>query len=89
MFNNQVMGLNSINAGLTDGMGSSLINSLDWETAYSYYAADVSRMLDVEKDVGKALSVTGQNLSGKEIDLFVFAEYETEIVVDALTGARV
>ena len=89
MFNNQVMGCNSINSGLTDGMGSSLINSLDWETAYSYYAADVGRMLDVEKSVPKSLSVTGQNLSGKEIDLFVFAEYETEIVIDALTGARV
>ena len=89
MFTNHVMATNSINAGLTDGMGSSLINSLDWETAYSYYLADVSRMLAVENDVPKSLSVVGQNLSGKEIDLFVFAEYSTEIVIDSLTGARV
>ena len=89
MFNNHVMGINSINSSLTDGMGSSLINSLDWETAYSYYVADVGRSLEVESDIPKSLSVVGQNLSGKEIDLFVFAEYETEIIVDALTSSRV
>ena len=89
MFNNHIYGCNSLNGGLTDGLGSSLINSLDWETAYCYYVADVSRALDVEKDVPKSLSIVGQNLSGKEIDLFVFVEYGTEIVVDALTGARV
>lgn len=89
MFNNNVYGCNSLNGGLTDGLGSSLINSLEWETAYCYYVGDVSRALDVEKDVPKSLSIVGQNLSGKEIDLFVFVEYGTEIVVDILTGARV
>jgi hypothetical protein len=88
MFQNHVLGTNSVNGGLTDGVGSSFINSQDWETSYGYYVADVGRMLEVEKDVPKSLSIVGQSLSTRETDMYVFAVYGTEIVVDALTGSR-
>ena len=85
MFQNHVLGTNSVNGGLTDGVGSSLINSLDWETAYPYYVADVGRMLDVEKNVPKSLSIVGQNVSAREIDLYVFGggmtEFESELEI--------
>ena len=89
MWNQAVYGLNSINSGLTDGVSSSLLSQQDWENSYCYMVGDVERMLDVEKDVPKSLSIVGQNLSGKEVDYQVFVSYGVEIVIDALTGARV
>ena len=89
MWQNAVYGINSINHGLTDGVSSSLLSQQDWENSYCYMVGDVERMLDVEKDVPKSLSIVGQNLSGKEVDYQVFVSYGVEIVIDALTGARV
>ena len=74
---------------MTDGLGSSLINSLDWETSYGYLVTDVSRMLTVEADVPKSLSIVGTNASAKQCDIVVMVEYGTEIMVDALTGSKV
>ena len=89
MFQNHLYGINAINGGLTDGLNSGLISPLDFETAYGYYVGDVSRDLDVSKDIPKSLSILGQNLSAKEIDIYVFVEYETEITIDALTSSRI
>ena len=90
MWNNHVYGTNSINSGQIDGISSSLIDSLDWETCYGYYVADVSRMLSVEDSVPKSLAIQAQNLSGKEIDVFVFVEYQVDdLQIDLLTGSRV
>jgi len=82
-------GCNAVNGGLTDGITSSLINQLDWETLYSYYYVNCSRMLPVEESVPKSVSLIGQNLSALAIDLYVFIEYQVEVSVDVLTGARV
>jgi hypothetical protein len=82
-------GCNSVNGGLTDGVCSGLISQIDWETAYSYYYVNCSRMLPVEESVPKSVSIIGTNLSAKAIDLFVFIEYQVEVSIDVLTGARV
>jgi hypothetical protein len=82
-------GANAVNGGLTDGITSSLINQLDWETLYSYYYVNCSRMLPVEESVPKSVSLIGTNLSALAIDLYVFIEYQVEVSVDVLTGARV
>ena len=89
MWNQAVYGINSINSGLTDGVSSSLLSQQDWENSYCYMVGDVERMLDVEKDVPKSLSIVGQNLSGKEVDYQVFVSYAVEIQVDTLTGSRI
>ena len=88
-FVEQLSGCNSINGDQTDGLTSSLISLLDFETAYNYYYVDVSRMLEIEKSVPKSISVQGQNLSGKDIDLIVFIAYKQSLKVDVLTGSRV
>jgi hypothetical protein len=88
-FIEQLAGCNSINGDQTDGLCSSLISLLDFETAYNYYYVDVSRMLDIEKSVPKSISIQGQNLSAKEIDLIVFIAYRNTLKVDVLTGSRV
>jgi hypothetical protein len=88
-FVEQLSGANAINGDETDGLTSGLISQLDFETAYNYYYVNVSRCLDVEKSVPKSVSIQGQNMSGKAIDLIVFLAYEQTISVDVLSGSRV
>lgn len=88
-FVEQLSGCNSINGSQTDGLCSSLISLLDFETAYNYYYVDVSRMLDIEKSVPKSVSIQGQNMSAKAIDLIVFIAYRQQLKIDVLTGSRV
>lgn len=88
-FVEQLSGANAINGDETDGLTSGLISQLDFETAYNYYYVNVSRCLDVEKAVPKSVSIQGQNMSGKAIDLIVFLAYEQTLSVDVLSGGRV
>jgi hypothetical protein len=88
-FMEQLSGCNAINGDETDGLTSGLIGQLDFETAYNYYFVDVSRCLDVEKAVPKSVSIQGQNMSGKAIDLVIFLAYSQTISVDVLSGSRV
>jgi len=88
-FTQQLYGLNAVNGGLTDGVNSGLINQLDFESMYNYYAVNVSRMLPIEEAVPKSVNIVGQNLSGKAIDMYVFVNYKTSVSIDILTGSRV
>jgi hypothetical protein len=88
-FFNQLYGQNAVNGGMTDGLTSGLISQKDFEMCYNYYYVNVGRMLPVEESVPKSVSVLGQNMSGKKIDLFIFVEYGVEVSIDVLTGARV
>jgi hypothetical protein len=88
-FNNQFYGQHSVNAGMTDGLTSSLISSLSYEMTSSYWYVNVSRMLPVEEAVPKSVQIIGQNLSGRALDLWVFVTYGVSIDVDILTGARI
>jgi hypothetical protein len=88
-FINQTYGCNSVNAGLTDGLSSSLIDQLGWEMEYCYHYVDVSRMLPVEQQVPKSVQVIGQNNSRQEIDLWCFLAYGCELSFDIVSGARV
>ena len=88
-FLHQLEGANSINADMTDGLTSGLIDKLGFEHQYCYYYVNCSRMLPVEESVPKSVSIIGQNNSGKAIDLFCFIEYGVEVSLDVLTGARV
>lgn len=86
---NQLSGQGSVNANLTDGLTSGLIDQLGFEMNYCYYYVDISRMLPVEESVPKSIQVVGQNASARILDLFCFVEYGSSISIDALTGARV
>lgn len=89
MFQNNLLGLNSINGGLTTGLSSGLINAKMWNQNYQYYVFDCSRRLPEEDYVSKALSIIGYNNSKLAIDLYCFIEIERECTIDLLTGARV
>ena len=88
-FTQQLYGLNATNGGLTDGVNSGLINQLDFENMYNYYAVNVSRMLPIEEGVPKSVNIIGQNLSNLAVDLYVFVNYKTSVSIDILTGSRV
>jgi hypothetical protein len=88
-FIHQLQGANSINADLTDGLTSSLIDRLSFEREYCYYYVNCSRMLPVEEAVPKSISIIGQNSSLKAIDLYCFIEYGVEVSIDVNSGARV
>ena len=88
-FLHQLQGANSINADLTDGLTSSLIDRLSFEREYCYYYVNCSRMLPVEEAVPKSVSIIGQNSSLKNIDLYCFIEYGVEVSIDVNSGARV
>lgn len=89
MFMEQVQGANAVNGDLTDGLTSSLISSLGWEMKQCYYYVNCSRMLPVEEAVPKSVSIIGQSLSAKAIDLMVFIEYGVSVSIDVLSGSRV
>jgi hypothetical protein len=88
-FLNQLQGCNAVNADMTDGLTSSLIGKLDFESKYCYYYVNCSRMLPVEESVPKSVSIIGLNSSLKAVDLYCFIEYGVEVSIDILTGARV
>jgi len=88
-FTQQLYGINATNGGLTDGVNSGLINQLDFETMYNYYAVNVSRMLPIEEGVPKSVNIIGQNLTNQQLDLYVFVNYKTSVSIDILTGSRV
>jgi len=88
-FLHQLQGCNAINADLTDGLTSSLIDKTSFESKYCYYYVNCSRMLPVEESVPKSVQIIGQNSCAKIINLFCFIEYGVEVSIDVLSGARV
>jgi hypothetical protein len=88
-FTQQLYGMNAVNGGLTSGVNSGLINQLDFETMYNYYAVNVSRCLPIEEAVPKSVNIIGQNLTASALDLYVFVNYKTSVSIDILTGSRV
>jgi hypothetical protein len=88
-FLHQLRGCGSVNADLTDGLTSGLINKLGFESKQCFYYVDCSRMLPVEEAVPKSVSIIGNSSSQKALTFFVFIEYGVQVSVDVLTGARV
>ena len=88
-FLEQLYGLNAINGGQTDGLNSSLVSQLDFETSYAYYVANIERQLPIERSVPKSLSVQFQNMSARMCDYILFVEYGQSLSIDILTGSKV
>lgn len=88
-FLHQLRGCNAVNADMTDGLTSGLINKLGFEMKQCFYYVDCSRMLPVEEAVPKSVSIIGTNNSQKALNFFVFVEYGVQVSIDVLTGSRV
>lgn len=79
----------AVNAGLTDGVTSGLIDEHSWEMGYGAYYIDLSRMLAVEDSVPKSVSIQGYVPGAISLQFVVFLGFEVSIGLDVLTGARV
>lgn len=75
-----------LNGDYVNGLSSGLIGKKDWESGvYGYYVTDV-QYSPQDFAQGKSVQITGNNITGKNINLFVFAVYERKMTIDILTG---
>jgi len=85
-YNNNLYGANSINAGLTDGLASGLIDEQAFNHSYCYYWVDCARGLPIESTIPKSVTIEGLNTSNFDMDYYVFIEYQNQISVNVLSG---
>lgn len=88
-FLQQLNGQNAVNGNQIDGLGSSLINQLDFENKYCYYFVNVERQLPIERSVPKSVVLQGVNASSQPVDYHVFLEYGQSLALNVLLGSRV
>jgi hypothetical protein len=85
-----------INAGLTDGFSSGLINEKNWTKGqFQYYTIDCSRRLLEQENVPQSVEITGTNLLNGGANgvvgllLYCFVIFKREVVIDIATSAIV
>ena len=88
-FLQQLNGSSAVNGNQVDGLGSSLINQLDFENKYCYYFVNVERQLPIERSVPKSVVLQGVNASAHPVDYYVFLEYGQSLSLNVLLGSRV
>ena len=77
-----------VNGNLADSLGSGLIDELGFFYSPFYYC-NLSRGLASDDLVLKSISVVAQNISGYQLDLYVFITHKMDFTVDLRTGALV
>ena len=88
-FVQQLYGYNQLNGGLNDEINSGLIDQNMFDRCYNYYYVNCARKLPIEQSVPMSVNIIGQNMSAREVSLYVFVCYQTQVSLDVLTGARV
>ena len=88
-FVQQLYGYNQLNGGLNDEINSGLIDQQMFDQCYNYYYVNCARKLPIEQSVPMSINIIGQNMSAREIQLYVFVCYQTQVSLDILTGSRV
>jgi len=79
-----------VNAGLTDGFSSGLVNEYNWTKGmYQYYTIDCSRRLLEAENLPQSVEITGNNLSTLPLLLYCFVVYKREVVIDIATSAQI
>jgi hypothetical protein len=88
-FIQQLYGYNQLNGGLNDEINSGLITQTMFDQCYNYYYVNCARKLPIEQSVPMSVNIVGLNMSAKDLQLYVFISYQTQVSLDVLTGARV
>jgi hypothetical protein len=88
-FIQEMSAINAINGGASTGITSGLIGQYEWENAYCYLVADLSRRLPEEDNVPKSVLVQGKNNTGVSLDFVCFVVYEKKLTLDMRTGEAV
>lgn len=85
--NSAILGLNG---NETQAMSSGLINQANWRNLHRYYAYDLSRYPIENEDRAVQITLTANNYSGVNIDLYVFLLYANNTIqVDLVRGGLV
>ena len=85
-FKNEVVSISGIDGGSTVGMSSGLLGYFEWDNAYRYYVADLSRQGTLNEGIPQSVVLEGDNASGAAMDYYCFIEYEKEVEIDMITG---
>jgi len=88
-FINEMAAINAINGGASVGIASGLIGQYEWENAYCYHVADLSRRLPEEDNVPKSVLVQGKNNTNVGLDFVCFVVYEKKLTLDMRTGESI
>ena len=89
-FYQELRKINSTNGGSTIGMSSGLLSQTDFENAYRFLTADLSRKPSEAVDnIAKSVQCIGTNSGLYPIDIFWFVFYEREIEIDIQTGSLI
>jgi len=76
-----------LNGNLELGLGSGLLNQLEWNAAYRFIYIDLTRKAGQGvDDVAKSIHIDGTNASTVPIMYHIFVEYQKSINVDLSTG---
>ena len=86
MFVEQFSGVNAVNAGMSDGLTSGLINERSWSQKHGYIYLAVNRGTELEKSSPKSVQIQFQSLANKKMDFYVYITYETSINLDLGLG---
>ena len=81
-------GINSVGAGLMNGVGGSLYNQTTWELS-PVFVGRLDRALPIERDIPKSIGVQFTNLSSRTCNYLIFISYRQEIMIDVLTGSKI
>ena len=81
-------GVNSVGAGLMNGVGGSLYNQSTWELSPVFFGR-LDRALPIERDIPKSIGVQFTNLSSRTCNYLIFISYRQEIMIDVLTGSKI
>ena len=84
-FLQELYGENAINGNLTTGLKSGLIDQLGFENIFRYYYVNLERRSD-DNVSKKSITMSGQNLSGVNIDIFTCIITRNSLVLDVETG---
>ena len=77
-----------VNGNKITGSLSGRISQLDWSNNMGYIVVDLSRRLPEDDNTSISVSINGNNGTAKALDLFVFIEFEKQIVIDLLSGKK-
>ena len=88
MFQNELLGVNSVNGARTDGLMSGLISQLMFQNNYGYMICNTSRRLGEEDRTPKSVQILGNNMTQVPMDLYVFCTLRKSITVDLYSGKR-
>jgi hypothetical protein len=78
-----------VNAGLTDGFSSGLINEANWTKGmFQYYTVDCSRRLLEAENLPQSVELTATNRSSVALTLYCFVIFKREVIIDVATSAQ-